>query len=307
MATPGIRPVGTNADIHRIFIQTFIEPPTLYIIDRSSMMSKLNRFVLLCHQRSGSNALSTVLHQHPDIAIFGQLFKDHPTSRPALRSLGLPMFKRCPTYNYLTNSRCETGTALAELRLRLYRRSSDVRDYVDCFYERFHAKTGNPVVGYKLHAHQLSNEDFETALTERTDKVILLHRRNLLAAAVSWCVAVHTSQWVTTSKRRVKSLAGVSIDVDEARWFIRQTRHQTDQWRSMLKRNNVEYREFVYEDLFNECTLSDVWDFLEVKRLADAQPRTRRLMTKDRYQEIVNLDEVNRTLASDENGCLRVA
>ncbi len=239
--------------------------------------------------------------------MFGQLFKDNGIGRRALRLLRMPMYKRCASYNYHTSSTGDRPFSLEEFRLRLYRRSSDLHEFVGTFYERFQKQTGKPVVAYKLHGHQLSDEDFEAALTDCTDKVILLHRRNLLAAAVSWCVALHTTQWVSASDGRVQSLKGLSIDVDAACWFIERTRQQTDQWRSLLKRNRVDYREFVYEDVFSDRTLASVWDFLDVERLTDAQPKTRQLMSRDRYREIVNIDEVNNALASDENGCLWVA
>ncbi|MGB3800283.1 MAG: hypothetical protein WA952_10755, partial [Lewinella sp.] len=50
------------------------------------------RFALICHQRSGSNMLTSILNQHPEVIMRGQILKDDPEYQAQLQEMGMVPF-----------------------------------------------------------------------------------------------------------------------------------------------------------------------------------------------------------------------
>lgn len=126
------------------------------------------RFVVLCHERTGSTLLGTLLASHPQIRWAGEYFKE--IKKRARRSLR----------HRLTVS-------------VVYRRPTL---YLGWQARRF----GCPNYGCKLMPHYVADIDRSVhALHQHDWRIIWLRRRDVLTGAISRIVAAAGQHWVTAS------------------------------------------------------------------------------------------------------------
>lgn len=260
------------------------------------------RFVLLCHQRSGSNALSAILNDDPRIGLYGQLFNPfleyrirnarnrfgafapHPQ---AIRHFGL----RPPLRPRLERS------MLAPLPV-----SRDLGRFVDGFWARGADAGRGTARGFKLHDYQVSDADLATLAAGHADAVVMLWRRNLLKAAVSWGYAIRTDLW--SSRKPAPGPAPVHrLDPEEIGWFIEKTAAVVAQWREVLDRSGGKWLELTYEDHVVQRDLQPLHDFLGLDWHGTPAFRTRRLSSAD-YGHIENARELDRRFGDPVTGRL---
>lgn len=259
------------------------------------------RFAVLCHQRSGSNALTSALQQHPQVELYGQLFNNSLEYRRHHRDmLSMRLFRRHADSLQHVGPNPSARKRIEDLALRSVRREHDVAPYVDTFFERFGADAS--AVGFKVHDLQLDDADL-LDMTGRLDRVIVLRRRNLLRAAVSWAVAVQTDVWVRRRDRHTDP-PPLQLDLDDIEWFIDKTQRSLDDWKRVLDRSDVESMWLEFETAVEAPDgVGPVLDFLGVDRDVELSFATKKLAAAD-YAHVANAYEIDRRLGNDDTGRL---
>ena len=161
-------------------------------VSKASGLHPSQRFILLCHQRSGSNMFASMLDRHPAVKVYGQLYKNDPTFQGAIHQMGVPAFSG-QLFDDLPASR-ERFDYLEDHPLeREYR---NVRPFTETFFRRFGQRTLATRLGIKFHGGTLYRDEINSIFFDGQYKVILQYRKNLLAAAVSWYQARELNQWM---------------------------------------------------------------------------------------------------------------
>lgn len=263
------------------------------------------RFVLLCHQRSGSNALSAILNDDSRIHLYGQLF--NPFAEYRIRNSRNRFGAYAPHPEALQHFGLKPP-----LRPRLERAllspfpvHRDLGRFVGNFWARNAASNGGATpsaLGFKLHDYQVTDADLTALAAKHADGVVMLWRRNLLKAAVSWGYAIKTDIW---SSR--KAAAGPPpthrLDPEEIGWFIEKTAAVVTRWRAVLEASGARWLELTYEDNVVPRTLESLYDFLGVDSTGRLDFRTRRLSRAD-YAHIANAEELDRRFGDAATGRL---
>ncbi|GAA0871250.1 hypothetical protein GCM10009117_03960 [Gangjinia marincola] len=255
-------------------------------------------FALICHQRSGSNMLSSILNQHPKVDVFGQLFKDDENFQKKINAISPIPFK-----GNLFDDVIESRERFDELEISPeLREERNTDEFLDVFYKNYCQKTAFTRLGIKFHGGTLYQDELERNFFNATRKIIILHRENLLAAAISWYQARELNQWMRRSNEKVEKQS-ISMDIDTLSWFIEKTKSDVALWKSLAKKDQKDILELTYEEITQSSfDLKRVWNYLEVSPLNQKKPQTKKLI-KD-YSHIPNLEEIKNTLENDENGYL---
>jgi len=259
------------------------------------------RFALLCHQRSGSNALSAMLLREEGVRLYGQLF--NPFLEYGWRNLRHG-FRRYPPH---PDALRHFGTR----DLPRYRLERAATSLLPCeqdlgrYLQRFYAAYGDGdlrTIGFKLHDYQVSDADLSRIASDHVDGVVMMWRRNRLKAAVSWAYAVRTDVWSRKPGQKTKQPA-LELDIDEIGWFIEKTRREVDNWRDVLDTSGANWIELTYEDHVKPRDLAGLYGFLGLEWRGPPQFATRKLANA-KYAHVTNADAIDRILGSAENGHL---
>lgn len=259
------------------------------------------RFALLCHQRSGSNALSAMLVREEGVRLYGQLF--NPFLEYGWRNLRHG-FRRYPPHP-------EPLRHFGSYDLPRYRLERKVVSLLPCehdlarFMDRFYAAYDAPgarAIGFKLHDYQVTDADLARIATRHVDGTVMMWRRNRLRAAVSWAYAVRTDVW-SRKKGQTSKQPSLELDIDEIGWFIEKTRREIDSWRRVLDEAGANWIEATYEDHVKPRDLKGIYRFLGLPWEGKPEFATRKLADA-RYAHVANAKAIERALGSDENGHL---
>lgn len=268
----------------------------------SSKSYTFQRFVLLCHQRSGSNALASLLKQHPEVRTYGQLFNNGLMYRRLHRAeLDLPLFRAHPETAKHYGTALPLKKRLELFALRFVPRAHHLDAYMDAFWDRFEGDDSLGAVGFKIHDFQLPETDLLRLCTHHVDRIVLLSRDNLLQAAVSWAVALQTEVWVRTEK--AKPLPRVTLDPDQVAWFIDKTQSNVEAWRHMLQRVDTPSLHISFEGDVLPRRIAPLFRFIGVDSTFEASFRTKRL-SKRTYDHVRNAEDLNERLGNPSHGYL---
>lgn len=137
---------------------------------------------------------------------------------------------------------------------------------------------------------------------DHVDGVVMLWRRNLLKAAVSWGYAVKTDIW---SRRDDPSAPPPvhRLDPREIEWFIAKTAAEVARWRRLMDEAGANWIEMTYEDDVAPRRLERLYDFLGLDYRGQPDFKTKRLSAPD-YAHISNAAELDRLFGSDGTGRL---
>lgn len=254
---------------------------------RTTGLSSADRFVLLCHQRSGSNMMTSVLNQHPQVIMRGQLYKDDPDYQRELQTIGtVPFIGRHfddEIEERLRFDRLQADKAAREPR--------NAREVAESFYKGQSASTTARTVGIKFHGGTLYDDEVEDIFFDNIPyDFILLRRENLVAAGISWCQARALNQWVAREPGDVKK-PKMTIDIEELKGFVYRTKDDIDQWKQMLSKHGKDYLELTYEQITDPNFDYDlIWKHLGVKNISRPGEKTLKLI-KD-YEHLTNLEEI---------------
>ncbi|MGF1477764.1 MAG: hypothetical protein ACFB6S_19630 [Geminicoccaceae bacterium] len=260
------------------------------------------RFALLCHQRSGSNALSGLLRNEPEIKLYGQLFNHFLHYRYRNFRLGVGRYTAPQDAMRHFGLRPPPATRLTRAIVSLTPKHATLDDFMDAFWQKFHAERMTGALGFKLHDFQISDDDLASLSRDHVDGVVMLWRRNRLKAAVSWAYAIKTDVW--SLRNDAKNERPVhELDPNEIQWFIEKTTFQVNNWRRILCETGANWIELTYEDDIVTRNLERLYRFLGVAYQGPPAFKTQRLSTS-RYQHVANAEDIERQLASSETGSL---
>ncbi|MGB7417772.1 MAG: hypothetical protein WA918_01195 [Erythrobacter sp.] len=259
------------------------------------------RFALLCHQRSGSNALSAMLVREEGVKLYGQLF--NPFLEYGWRNL------RHGFGRYIPHPEALRHFGSFDLPRYVWERrivaalpcEHDLARYMNRFYDAYR-EPGLTALGFKLHDYQLSDSDLARIATRHVDGTVMMWRRNRLKAAVSWAYAVRTDVWSRKTGQGAKQPA-LDLDIAEIGWFIDKTRAEVDKWREVLDRSGANWIEATYEDQVKPRDLEGVYRFLGLSYEGKPEFATRKLADA-KYAHVTNAGAIERALGSAENGYL---
>jgi hypothetical protein len=154
-------------------------------------------------------------------------------------------------------------------------------------------------------------------------RVIYLKRRNVLRRIVSAEISHQSQQWSSNARARwqVRRSKFEPLDISWLRWQLEHEHAAIESFRGCLVRAQIPFFDLWYEDLFGEfdppegCLdkVQEIFSFLglpelDAKRWTRAEgmldPLQRRVNSKDSYDLIPNIREVEDLLGTDETGWL---
>ncbi|WP_116106030.1 sulfotransferase [Lewinella sp. IMCC34191] len=256
------------------------------------------RFALICHQRSGSNMLTSILNQHPDVIMRGQILKDDPDYQAQLQEMGM-----VPFTGKLFDDGIEARRQFDRLQEQAGEREDrNARETVESFYHSQGFDSHRSVIGIKFHGGTLYRDEIEAIFLGTTPyDIILLHRENLLAAGISWYQARVLDQWVSKSEKIEKPT--IEIDIPLLLEFVERTRDDIAEWKGMLEKHRHPYLELTYEQITSpDFSYDTIWNHLDVRSIEQPKPKTYKLL-KD-YQHISNIDAIREAFAGRELGAV---
>jgi LPS sulfotransferase NodH len=210
----------------------------------------MQRYVILCHARSGSNYVVHTLTQHPDITAHNELFHEDRI--------------------YHVNGVIEDAELLA-------RRNAQPIAYLESVL----SECQTPVFGFK---HLLFyDESIIDYVAKEGFHIIILERDNILAHYSSMRIAHQTGQWTLYNGQA--AMAADKLEWDEAA-FEAYRQEYTDDY-TELHEHAAKYGAPIltleYVDLFTRTTLSRIFNFLGV---ADDVPIKLDVIRKQNTEQI---------------------
>lgn len=250
------------------------------------------KFVIICHQRSGSNMLASMLDKHSEIQFLGQLFKSDNSWQKFLKQKNVIPFK-----GQLFDDQPETRDRFDYLQSKPQEREHrNTGEFITEYFAKREKEEKGKLVGIKFHGGTLYNDEIKDLILEKDYKVILLYRENLLASAISWYRARALDQWTSKSSSDIKKTSLI-MDIDQLEWFIEKTREDIILWKKLLQ--NKYHLELTYEEITNiEFRFSRLWEFFEIKDIGRPIPKTKKLIKS--YEDIQNIEEI-RSHFKDKN------
>jgi LPS sulfotransferase NodH len=240
------------------------------------------KILIFAHPRSGSNTLTRVLNEHPEIRLMIEPFNEGREGWPG------------DNKNYIRETR--------------------IIEDLDRVLEEIH-KNHN---GFKTLSYQLPEELNEYLLTKKGYKIIFLHRRNLLKTAISDFVAEQTKVWSVEDKEKKGVPTELQpLDIERMEKWITYVREETNNYLNLLKRSNIGFLEVFYEDLFSDSDkqrlskIEEIFIFLgftmpqgKIESIMKLLAPERKITDQETYNRIPNLKEIEVRLGSVENGFL---
>lgn len=265
------------------------------------------RFTLLCHQRSGSNALGAILNADPSVGLYGQLFNPFRGYRKRHREqLGMAPYTPHPEAIRHFGVRPPLKPRLGLATLALAKKESSLERFMAEFWRNWPGREPEGqdwrALGFKLHDYQVSDSDLAALATRHLDGTVLLWRRNRLRAAVSWAYAVKTDVW-TRSRASTDAQPVFELDPGEIEWFMDKTDREVEGWRRVLADSGAHWIELTYEDHVVERDLGGLYEFLGLPYDGPPEFSTKKLAGA-RYAHVANAPELEERFGSDERGRL---
>ena len=255
---------------------------------------KNERFVIFAHARSGSTSLMRALNQHPSIRILHEPFNK--------------------------NRVAWTGNN------KNYKESLHTTTDLDAILDEIHASYN----GIKtLFSHEHLHPKYNEHLLLREDKIVLLHRKNLLQSALSNEIAeqtqffnlpIHAIKATGESEeqvRRVIKQRGLQpINIDRVRAKMQFKKTAMTHYKNFLVKNKKPFLEVSYEEIFaltrreRRQRVKEIFTFLgflipneEIMRKVDffLSP-DRKINNAHTYQLIPNIQEIERELGGIQYG-----
>ncbi len=239
----------------------------------------MKRFVLLTTTRSGSTWLVDLLHQHPDVTMFGEMF--HPHKRKWFVGSGdLPEYVEFP---------------------RKKPRPFSVFHYLDELYA-----ASSQAVGFKcMYAYLRFYPELLYYLPRYQIAVIHLVRENLLDVVISHermrqtgiTHQSETGERVVWNRGLNKNTDVIYLDPDQTLKFMQKRERQVRIMRSLtaiLPGPNIELQ---YEKLStNRDEILRLYAFLGVSSESAGASQLKKIVTKERQDVILNWHELSSVL-----------
>jgi LPS sulfotransferase NodH len=228
------------------------------------------RFVLLCHQRSGSTLLNLALRQHPRLFVHGEMLSDNEEQKRRWFNVGGRWFQG------------PDDDAVAFVRDHVLVGRAGDRDLgVGFKLMHYHANSGRAAAVW----------DYLAAETEI--RIVHLRRHDLLATCVSDLTAQRSGQWSVqvNTDERPQAVPRFAVDAGECRRYFEQLEAAIAAGRARFAAHP--YLELRYEDLVADFQgeLARVWRFLDVAPHASKQRLVKQALLPP-SQQLSNFDEL---------------
>lgn len=237
--------------------------------------------------------MTSILNQHPDVILRGQIFKDDPDYQRQLQEeVGM-----LPFTGQLFDDEIESRQRFDRLQDDpAGREPRNAAAVAESFYRGQALRTTARQVGIKFHGGTLYDDEVrDIFLGQQPYDFIVLHRENLLAAGISWYQARTLNQWV---KRPGDSDARppLTVDIGALTGFVERTHQDVADWRRMLAEYGKPYLELTYEQITGpDFDYALVWDHLGVRHIPTPPPKSLKIIKS--YDHITNLAEVRAAFA----------
>ncbi|NNU16846.1 hypothetical protein HK107_11005 [Parvularcula sp. ZS-1/3] len=263
----------------------------------------MGRFCLLCHQRSGSNALGAILNADPRVFLYGQLFNDFfPYWRRRRGTIPKP-YRPHPEVMKHFGTKPALSKRIERLASSLVPHEDDLDAFMARTWDRFEEKSPDtPTRGFKLHDFQLTDDELTSLAKEHVEGTVILWRKNLFKAAVSWAYAMKTDVWSSPRKAKLERPT-FDLDIGQVEWFIEKTRSEVEGWRRVLTASGAPFIELNYEENVATRELETLYDFLGIAWQGKPEFKTEKLAANS-YAHVSNARAIEKALASPENGSL---
>ncbi len=242
-------------------------------MDTPSTPTAATRFVLLCHARTGSNLMMAALEKHPEIRMLGEVFHGDEVER---RKIAASSFAKSTAYR-----NGEDGAAYLEREVFL---SSPKKPIRACGCKLFFDDAR-----FDLNVRTA----WESVVSNRDIRIILLSRSNLLNCLVSREVAMRTHQWsrpLNAVKLRKPEVRPFALEPDRCHWYF----DRILSWRAWAAdafRDHPLLRLEYEADLDGRFpqAMSRTFDFLGVSPTT-AKPRIEKQRTKSPAEQLSNFE-----------------
>tara|TARA_B110000908_G_C10210975_1_gene430221 strand:+ start:576 stop:1334 length:759 start_codon:yes stop_codon:yes gene_type:complete len=251
-------------------------------------MDKIQPFIVLSHQRSGTTFLCNyLLAKHPEIFSFDELYNqlNHKPTKLALKKHALKSL-------YHLKYKLIGKLLSTEKRFELYQ-----LDYLKTIQSKYEKK----IIGFKLFNKQLPSSIEKKFLLEEQNKIILLRRRNIVQSAVS--IYLLKFKNLKNDKSKVK-LEPYIIDIDWCEYWIVTNRFYLYQCKKMLIENEKEFIEVEYESINDLNRVNEIYNYLGAKLLNELPTGMKKIDSVSKYANILNLEEFQKRLCNETNGYL---
>ena len=249
-------------------------------------VSKERKIIIFAHPRSGSSTLRTALNVHPFISLMLEPFHHD---------------RRAWNEHYINYKEKIHSTADLDAALQnIYKLNNGF-------------KTLRQQLPRELNQHM-----FETL--DPSDKIILIHRENVLQTAVSIFISLQIDMWIGAKRmQRVIADNGLEpISIDGLKNTMESQKEIRTHYKEFLTKIGRSFYEVTYEELYSpepsvrRAKILDIFNYLElfepnkfsmrhIERLLSPAQKVNSIRT---YRRIPNIDEINATLGSKEDGYL---
>jgi len=240
------------------------------------------KILLFTHPRSGSNTLTAILNEHPEVNLMTEPFNEE-------------------------REKWEEGN-------KNYKNETRTIADLDRVLEEIHQSYN----GFKTLSYQLPEELTDYLLTKKGYEVIFLYRKNLLQTMVSAFIAEQTTAWSIEDKQKQEELKELKpLDIKKLEEQIDYLKEDTEHYRNTLQKENISFFEVAYEELFHipikeqMKKVEAIFTFLELDVPTDKREAIekllspkRRMTNTDTYKLVPNIQEIEDKLGSPEFGFL---
>lgn len=234
------------------------------------------RFILQGANRSGTHFLQSLLHDHPEVDCYWDLFWNNDVTE-----LGFKGYK-------------------AKHPPKGLFRSAREKHAIDGFLSHHYANhSTSKASGFLVKSERMKSSPAILRWLKANDaKVILLVRENLLSREIA--LALRRQKIVQGHARKPQEATPVSLDTTDILKRFRRSAAQLDWHRNALKQ--VQSMEIVYETLIakQDDVFSQLCDFLGVERVLEVKSEFFKTESEDPAQMLLNYDEVRRALSASE-------
>lgn len=259
---------------------------------KSRSWIKPKKFLLLCHQRSGSNMLSKMLNQHPNVELYGQLFKDDMAFQKRTEQLSRIPFEG-PYFDDQIDKREQFD------QLERYPDQQPTRNtatFVNQFFEALNRQRLARHLGIKIHGGTLYAPELRRIFLQGDYRILILHRKDRLAAAISWYQARELNQWMRTTDQKVQQPT-MKMDIPTLAWFMKRIEADVQLWHRLVQEENQAFLPLTYEEITaDDFDFTKIWTFLGAKNIGNPTSSTKKLI-KD-YSHIENIEAIRNTLGT---------
>ncbi len=252
------------------------------------------RVIIFGHSRSGSTSLFWAINMHPLMQMLLEPFHEKRDSWGEM----------CKNYRKGIFSIDDLKTTLNEI----------YRDY-----------NGFKTLSYQLPKHY--NEYVLREMREGKDKIVLIHRKNLLQAVVSSQISLQTNLWNVAERlievkdrgivrSKIKQHMFHTVDSSVIREHLEEHRATGTHYKNFLIENNKTFLELTYEELFLSSRrerlkqIRTIFEYLELflphgefmERVANRFDPKGKINDAHTYGCLPNIMEIEREFACEKNG-----